>query len=118
MAITGIHAMFYTDQAAELRAFLRDKLQLGKHFDAGGGWLIFNFSEADMGCHPVDHPGAPASGTHDVSFHCDDIEETVAGMRERGVVFDDEITDQGYAFAIHFTMPGGVKTELYQPKYR
>lgn len=36
--IKGVHAMFYTPRADELRAFLRD--QLGLPFvDTGGGWL-------------------------------------------------------------------------------
>jgi hypothetical protein len=114
--IKGVHAMFYTAQADELRAFIRDKLAL-PYSDAGGGWLIFDVSEGDIGCHPVDHPGSPASGTHSVSFYCDDIEKTVAELESRGVVFSDQISDQGYGLAIHFMMPGDVKVELYQPRY-
>ncbi len=117
MAITGVHAMFYTDKPDELRAFLRDKMQL-PNFDVGDGWLIFDLKSADMGVHPVDHEGAPPAGTHNISFYTDDLEGTVAGMRERGVEFLDDITDQGYATAIHLEMPGGIKVELYQPKYR
>jgi hypothetical protein len=52
-----------------------------------------------------------------VSSYCDDIEKTVAAMRERGVEFTDEIADRGYGLAIHFEMPGGVKTGLCQPHY-
>lgn len=114
--ITGIHGMFFSAQAEELRAFLRDKLQLGGR-DVGGGWLVFDFEKADMGVHPVDHEDAPPTGTHDISFTCDDIEETVAELRARGVEFTDEVSDQGYGLTIHFEMPGGVKVELYQPKY-
>ena len=33
-----------------------------------------------MGCHPADEEGAP-SGTHDISFYCDDIEKTVAELK-------------------------------------
>jgi hypothetical protein len=115
--IKGIHGMFYSSEADALRAFLRDKLQL-PHTDVGGGWLIFDLPRADLGVHPVDHPGAPRSGTHDVSFTCDDIEKTVAELRGRGVEFVDQITDQGYGLTIHFVMPGGVKVELYQPSYQ
>lgn len=115
--IKGVHAMFYTDQAEELRAFLRDKLGLPCK-DVGEGWLIFDFAEADMGAHPTGHPDSQPSGTHYVSFYCDDIQETVAELRERGVEFKDEISDQGYGLAIHFEMPGGVQVELYQPSYK
>lgn len=115
--IKGVHAMFYSSEPEALRAFIRDKLGLA-HTDVGGGWLIFDVKEADVGVHPVDHPGSPASGTHNVSFYCDDLEQTVAELRGRGVEFLDAIADQGYATTIHFEMPGGVKVELYQPKYR
>ena len=115
--IRGVHAMFYTSEAPELREFIRDKLGLPAK-DVGGGWLIFDFPEADMGCHPTDHPGSPPSGTHAISFYCDDIETTVAEMKGRGVEFNSEITDQGYGLVTSFTMPGGVDVELYQPKYK
>ena len=101
----------------ELRAFLRDKLQL-PHTDVGEGWLIFDLPEGDVGVHPTGHPGSPASGTHHVSFYCDDLQKTVAELKGRGVAFDDEVSDQGYGLAIHFTMPGNVKVELYQPHYQ
>lgn len=114
--IKGVHAMFYSSEPEALRAFIRDKLRL-EHTDVGGGWLIFRVPEGEVGVHPVDHPGAPPSGTHDVSFYCDDIEATVRELRERGVEFLDSISDQGYGLTIHFEMPGGVKAELYQPKY-
>jgi catechol 2,3-dioxygenase-like lactoylglutathione lyase family enzyme len=114
--IKGMHAMFYTSEAEALRAFVRDKLRL-PHTDVGSGWLIFDLPGADLGCHPVDHPGSPPSGTHDVSFYCDDIDETVAELRARGVEFSDEISDRQYGRVIHFEMPGGVKVELYQPRY-
>jgi catechol 2,3-dioxygenase-like lactoylglutathione lyase family enzyme len=114
--IKGVHAMFYTDQADELRAFIRDRLRV-PHTDVGGGWLIFSLPEADLGCHPVDDAGRPPTGTHDISFTCDDIEATVAELRSRGVEFTDDIVDRGYGLAIHFTMPGNVKVELFQPQY-
>ena len=69
-----------------------------------------------MGVHPVSD--ASISGTHNLSFYCDDIADTVKGMRERGVEFDDEVADHGYGFVTHFTMPGGAQVQLYQPKYQ
>jgi hypothetical protein len=114
--INAMHGMFYSSAPDELRAFLRDKLQLGAR-DVGGGWLIFDLPAADLGVHPTDFEGSPPSGTHQVSFVTDDIETTVAGMRERGVTFSDDIADRGYGHCIHFEMPGGIKVELYQKKY-
>jgi len=112
--IKGVHAMFYSSKAEELREFIKDKLRF-PFTDVGEGWLIFDLKEGDVGCHPTD--GDPASGTHDVSFYCDDLEKTVAELKSRGVKFDDAIADHGYGFVTHLTMPGGVKVQIYQPKY-
>jgi hypothetical protein len=112
--IKGVHAMFYSSQPEKLRSFIKDKLRL-TYTDVGGGWLIFNVAEGDIGCHPTD--GDPKSGTHDISLYCDDLEKTVAELKSRGVAFDEEIADHGYGFVTSLTMPGGVKVQIYQPKY-
>lgn len=63
-------------------------------------------------------PPPRTTGQHDISFFTEDIHATVSDLKGRGVTFDDEITDQGYGLATHLTMPGGVRAQLYQPKYR
>ncbi|MEX2317500.1 MAG: VOC family protein [Pirellulales bacterium] len=113
--IRGMHAMFYSSQAAELRGFFRDKLGLSGT-DVGDGWLILDAPEADLGVHPTEENG-DVSGTPDVSFYCDDIEETVHELRERGVVFTQEIEDRGYGLVTFFRVPGGFEIQLYQPRY-
>lgn len=113
--IRGVHAMFYSSRADELRAFLRDKLRL-PYTDVGEGWLIFDVPAGDVGVHPTDEEGPP-SGTHDVSFFCDDIEKTVAELKERGVEFTAGVEDHGYGLVTYFLMPGGVKVQLYEPRY-
>jgi len=115
--IKGVHTMFYSSQAEELRAFIRDKL--GFSFtDVGDGWLIFDLPEADMGCHPADPVEGEPAGTHNISFYCDDIQQTVAELRQRGVEFTEEVSDRGYGLVTHFKMPGGVLVQLYQPRYQ
>ena len=64
--ITGVHTMFYSSKAEELRAFIRDKLKFS-HTDVGEGWLIFDLPEADMGCHPAEPQDGKRSGTPDIS---------------------------------------------------
>ncbi|MCE9657931.1 MAG: VOC family protein [Burkholderiales bacterium] len=113
--IRGMHAMFYSAEAEALRAFLRDKLGL-KGRDVGGGWLIFDAPEADLGVHPTEG-GKPASGTADISFYCDDIAATVAELKGRGVEFAQEVEDHGYGFVTYFKVPGDFKVQLYQAKY-
>lgn len=115
--IKGVHTMFYSSEAPALRAFIRDKLQLSAT-DVGGGWLIFDLPEADMGCHPAEAADGKPSGTHYLSFYCDDIHATVAELSDRGVAFLDDIADVGYGQAIHFEMPGKVQVELFQPSYK
>jgi predicted enzyme related to lactoylglutathione lyase len=112
--IQGVHAMFYSSEPEALRAFLRDKLRL-PFTDVGEGWLIFDLPSGDLGVHPTE--GAPRSGEHNVSFFCDDIEATVAELRDRGVAFQGGIEDRGYGLVTSFEMPGGVRVELYEPRY-
>jgi catechol 2,3-dioxygenase-like lactoylglutathione lyase family enzyme len=114
--IKGLHAMWYSSQANELRTFLRDKLGL-KGSDVGEGWLIFDAPEADLGVHPTDD-GEPASGTADISFYCDDINETVETLKSRGVEFTQEVQDHGYGLVTYFRVPGDFKVQLYQPRYQ
>ena len=116
--IKGVHTMFYSSEPEALRAFIRDQLGFS-YTDVGGGWLIFNLPEADMGCHPTENAkGNPASGTPYISFYCDNIAKTVAELKSRGVEFTDGISDAGYGLATHFKMPGNFTVELYQPHYK
>ena len=78
--IRGVHTMFYSSEAEALRTFIRDSLGF-PCTDVGGGWLIFDLPEAEMGIHPTADSGGPASGAADVSFYCADIEKTVADLQ-------------------------------------
>jgi catechol 2,3-dioxygenase-like lactoylglutathione lyase family enzyme len=116
--IRGVHTMFFSSQADALRAFLRDKLGL-PFTDVGGGWLIFDLPEAEMGVHPADENQAHSrAGMHAISFYCDDIKRTVAQLEEKGVEFTNEIADQGFGLITQFKLPGGVVADLYQPLYK
>jgi catechol 2,3-dioxygenase-like lactoylglutathione lyase family enzyme len=116
--IRGVHTMFYTSEPEALRAFLRDSLGL-KGTDVGGGWLIFDLPEADMGCHPTEKGEVDAvpSGTPHISFYCDDLDETMRELRARGVEFVDEVADVGYGRRTTFRAPGDFTIELYEPSY-
>lgn len=119
--IRGVHTMFYTREPEALRAFLRDVLELPAT-DVGGGWLIFDLPEAEMGCHPTGDEagdaGGPASGTAHISFYCDDLAATMDALRAKGVEFLAEPEDVGYGIRTLFRAPGGFAIELYQPSYR
>jgi len=108
--IKGMHGLFYTPNAEEVRAFIRDKLGF-VHNDIGEGWLIFDLPEADLGVHPSDR------AYHSISFYCDDIHKTVENLKSRGVEFSSGISDERWGLLTHFRMPGSLEVELYQPKY-
>ena len=114
--IRGLHAMFYSSEPAALREFLRDKLGLPAT-DLGEGWLIFDAAEADLGVHPAGPQPGSESGTHAISFYCDDVEQTVAELTARGVEFTEPVADYGYGLVTHMKVPGGFVIQLYQPKY-
>jgi len=114
--IRGMNGMFYTSEAEALRTFIKDKLGLASA-DVGGGWLIFDVPEADLGVHPTDG-GKPPSGTMNISFYCDNIAETVGELEARGVEFTQAVEDHGYGLVTYFKVPGGVKVQLYQPRYK
>jgi len=109
--------MFYSSKPVELRAFIRDKLGF-RSADIGDGWLIFDLPEADMGCHPSEAEDGKGSGTHNISFYCDDIHKTVDELSSRGVEFTEPISDQGFGLVTHFKVPGEFTIQLYQPQYQ
>ncbi|MGI9053257.1 MAG: VOC family protein [Ilumatobacteraceae bacterium] len=111
--ITAVHTLVYADDADEARAFFRDVLQWSG-IDAGGGWLIFKTGPSEMGVHPTDHGGGQH---HQISLMCDDIEATVADLRERGVEFSQDVRDDGFGLTAMFVVPGGGEMMLYQPRH-
>ena len=119
--IRGVHTMFYTSEPEALRAFFRDILGFSAT-DVGGGWLIFDLPEADMGCHPAGgdagNADGVASGTPHISFYCDDLAATMDELQSKGVEFVDEPEDVGYGIRTTFRAPGNFTIELYQPSYR
>jgi len=116
--IKGVHTMFYSSEPERLRVFMQDILGF-RAKDIGDGWLIFDLPEGDLGVHPsgkTDNDATP-SGTHNISFYCDNIEESVKELKAKGVEFKGNIEDQGYGFVTYFKVPGDFYIQLYQPKY-
>ena len=60
--------------------------------------------------------GTP-SGTHSISFYCDNIEDSVEELKAKGVEFKGDIEDQGFGLVTYFKVPGDFYLQLYQPKY-
>ena len=112
--IRGIHGLLYSSDPEATRTFFREQMKLPGS-DIGEGWWIFDFAEGDLGVHPVEDPSD--AGEHDVSFYCDDIHGTVEDLKSRGVRFTQDVEDHGYGLVTHFTAPGGITVQLYEPRY-
>jgi predicted enzyme related to lactoylglutathione lyase len=109
--ITGAHAIIFNQDADGVRAFFRDTLGF-RSVDAGGGWLIFALPPAELGIHPIE-----GSGHHELYLMCDDIQQTVAELKSKGVEFTSDITDAGFGLLTSFKVPGGAELSLYEPKH-
>lgn len=108
--ITSAHIIIYSTDAEADRAFFRDVLKY-PHVDAGGGWLIFKMPPTELAVHPDNE-----NGTHELHFICDDIGSTLRDLAAKGVEHGD-VTDQGWGWMSSFTLPGGGKVGIYQPKH-
>ena len=109
--ITGLHAIVFSPQAEQVRAFFRDVLGLSS-VDAGGGWLIFALPPAELAVHPAD-----GSTRHELYLMCDDINATLAELRGKGVDVAKDVTDQGWGLLAAIRLPDGSELPVYQPRH-
>jgi catechol 2,3-dioxygenase-like lactoylglutathione lyase family enzyme len=108
--ITGLHAVIFSERADEVRAFLRDVLEL-EHVDAGGGWLIFAAPPTELATHPAEQ-----GGQHALYLMCDDVEATSEELRAKGVEVGP-IEDQGFGLMTAIRLPDGEELGLYEPRH-
>jgi predicted enzyme related to lactoylglutathione lyase len=109
--ITGVHAIVFSQEAEQVRAFLKDVLGLSS-VDAGGGWLIFALPPAELAVHPAD-----GDGRHELYLMCDDIHATLAELRGKGVEVARDVTDQGWGLLAAIRLPDGSEFPIYQPRH-
>lgn len=112
--INAIHAVIYTKEAEQVRAFLRDTLNLPS-VDAGRGWLIFGLPPAELGVHPTNSEAQ--DGQHQLYLMCDNIEVTAAELQAKGVEITQPITDAGWGKLTALRLPGGKELSLYEPRH-
>jgi predicted enzyme related to lactoylglutathione lyase len=109
--ITGAHAIVFSPDAAKVRAFFSDVLDLPS-VDAGGGWLIFALPPAEVAVHPSD-----GGSRHELYLMCDDIHATLAELRGKGVEVASEVADQGWGLLAAIRLPDGAELPIYQPRH-
>ncbi len=114
MAINGTHMLFYTSEAENLRAMLRDVFGFS-YVDAHAGWLIFRLPPAEVGVHPAEGPTFASGVRHPISFMCDDIHKTILELRAQGVEVVGEPKTESYGITTTLRLPGGCDVMMYQP---
>jgi catechol 2,3-dioxygenase-like lactoylglutathione lyase family enzyme len=109
--INGLHAIVFSRQPDEVRAFFADVLGLPA-VDAGQGWLIFAAPPAELAVHPAD-----GGGRHELYLMCDDIHATLAELRGKGVEIARDVSDQGWGLLAAIRLPDGAELPLYEPRH-
>jgi catechol 2,3-dioxygenase-like lactoylglutathione lyase family enzyme len=108
--INGAHIVLYSKDAEADRAFFRDVLQLPS-VDAGRGWLIFALPAGEAAFHD-----AQQNDKHELYFMCDDIVATLRDLKKKNVPVS-AVNEQRWGSLATFTLPGGGKVGIYQPKH-
>jgi catechol 2,3-dioxygenase-like lactoylglutathione lyase family enzyme len=109
--ITGLHAIMFSPEAEKVRAFFRDVLGLPS-VDAGQGWLIFAMPPAELAVHPAD-----GEARHELYLMCDDIQATLAELRDKGAEATRDVTDQGWGLLAAIGLPDGSQLPIYEPRH-
>jgi catechol 2,3-dioxygenase-like lactoylglutathione lyase family enzyme len=109
--ITGIHAIVFSPEDEQVRAFFRDVLGLPS-VDAGGGWPIFALPPAELAVHP-----AEGNTRHELYLMCDDIHATLAELRAKGVDVAQDVADQGWGLVAAIRLPDGSELPVYEPRH-
>jgi predicted enzyme related to lactoylglutathione lyase len=98
------------------RKFYQETLEL-KPTSSGmeGAWVEYDLGTATIGvgCHPAWQPSR--DGTT-VAFEVDDIDATIAKLKERGVTFDMGKTETPVCWMAQFRDPDGNKLVVHKRK--
>ena len=108
--INGAHLVIYTKDPEADRAFFRDVLKFSS-VDAGHGWLIFAMPQLEAAFHDSEK-----NDQHELFLMCDDIEATLKDLRSKKVKVGD-VTEQRWGRLATFSLPGGGKIGIYEPKH-
>ena len=109
--INGSHVILFSNDPESDRAFFADVLGY-PNVDAGGGWLIFKIPRAELAVHPTDGPAG-----HELYFMCDDLEATVRDLKDKGVEFAEDVSEERWGRLTRFCLPGGGEVGLYEPRH-
>jgi len=122
--INGAHVVIYTKDPEADRAFFRDVLQF-PFVDAGHGWLIFAMPRLEAAFHEsgehdsgkrASDSGASENDKHELFLMCDDLAATLKDLVAKKVKVSG-VSEQRWGKLASFTLPGGGKIGIYEPKH-
>src|SRR5271170_2209169 len=108
--IHGAHVVIYTKDSEADRAFFRDVLKFPS-VDAGHGWLILALPPSEAAFHDSEK-----NDQHELYLMCDDIAATLKDLAAKKVKVS-EVNEQRWGKLATFTLPGGGKIGIYEPKH-
>jgi hypothetical protein len=108
--INGAHIIVYSKDPDSDRAFFRDVLKFPA-VDAGHGWLIFALPPAEAAFHPAEQ-----NDKHELYFMCDNLKAEMESLKNQKV-HCGPVKEERWGSLTTFTLPGGGKIGLYQPKH-
>ncbi|MGA7624346.1 MAG: hypothetical protein WCA91_12270 [Candidatus Acidiferrales bacterium] len=110
--INGVHALFYAEDADNVRGFFKDVLKLDS-VDAGHGWLIFALPPAELAIHPTgDLPH------HELYLMCDDIHKTMNELKAKNVQFARPVKEEQWARRLQSKFQAEAKWDFTSPNIR
>src|ERR1700722_2602746 len=108
--MTGAHFVIDSKDVEADRAFFRDVLKY-PCVDAGRGWLIFAMPPLEIAFHDSEK-----NDQHEIFMMCDDLAATMEDLRAKDVEVS-EVSEQRWGNLATFSLPGGGKIRIYQPKH-
>ena len=108
--VNGAHVIIGSEDAEADRAFLRDVFGL-ESVDAGDGWLIFALPPSEVAVHPG------KGGRHELYLMCDDLDSTLAALKERGAQARPAIHEERWGRLATLVLPGGAELSIYEPRH-
>lgn len=108
--INSVHALIYSREADDVRAFFENVLGW-RSVDAGGGWPIFAAPPTELAVHPSDE------NSHELYLMCDDLDRTVPELEGKGVKLARPVHEESWGRVTALELPGGGVLGLYEPKH-
>ena len=111
--IKGIAAIWLpVDDMQRAVAFYRDVLGL-EVLDHDGDWSEVTAGDQRIGLNASESPAGDGGAV--IAFAVDDLDATVAQLRERGVQFTGEVSEHPWGRIAPFADPEGNDLQIYAP---